>query len=214
MQPLLPGYLAFLSGATGEIQNRSGRGRAVLGAVAFVVGFALVFVSFGALFGGLGSTLRTHQRTLEEVFGVVTVMLGLFFAGWWPSSWLQRERRVHRLPQATIVGAALLGFTFALGWTPCIGPILAAVLTLAATQETVMRGVGLLAVSSEGPALPFFLPALGISRFLGFFRRFRRHLYAVEVFSGVLLLVVGGLIFLNRLTWLSGKLSFLNTFSR
>jgi cytochrome c-type biogenesis protein len=139
----------------------------------------------------------------------------IFLVGPFLSRWLNRDVRFHNVGgKPGIVGGFLMGFAFAFGWTPCIGPILAAVLTLAATQETVMRGVGLLAVYSAGLALPFFLTALGISRFLGFYRRFRRHLYAVEVFSGVLLLVVGGLIFLNRLTWLSGKLSFLNTFSR
>ncbi len=139
----------------------------------------------------------------------------IFLFGPFLSRWLNRDVRFHNVGgKPGVVGGFLMGFAFAFGWTPCIGPILAGVLALAATQQTVMRGVGLLAVYSAGLALPFFLTALGISRFLGFYRRFRRHLHAVEVFSGVLLLVVGGLIFLNRLTWLSGKLSFLNTFSR
>ena len=140
--PLLPGYLAFLSGATGQTGGPSGRGRAVAGSLAFVLGFAIVFVSFGALFGGLGSSLRTHQRGLEVVFGVITITLGLFFAGWWPSGWLQRERRIHHLPRASVIGASLLGFTFALGWTPCIGPTLATILGLAASSSgaTALRG--------------------------------------------------------------------------
>lgn len=191
--PLLPGYLAFLSGATGEIQNRSGRGRAVLGALAFVVGFALVFVSFGALFGGLGSTLRTHQRTLEEVFGVVTVMLGLFFAGWWPSSWLQRERRVHRLPQATIVGAALLGFTFALGWTPCIGPTLAAILGLATSSSgaTALRGSVLAFVYCLGLGVPFIVAALATEWMAGASTWLRRHAKVIGRVGGLMLIVIG-----------------------
>ena len=133
--PLLPGYLAFLGGATGQIDQRTGRGRAVVGSLAFIVGFAIVFVSFGALFGGLGATLRTHQRLLEVIFGAVTILLGMFFAGWWPSSWLQRDARSHHLPRASVLGAALLGFTFALGWTPCIGPTLASILGLAASSS-------------------------------------------------------------------------------
>ena len=140
--PLLPGYLAFLSGSTARVEGRGGRGRAVFGALAFIVGFALVFVSFGALFGGLGGSIRTHERLLQEIFGVVTILLGMFFAGWWPSSWLQRDRRIHHLPRASIIGAGLLGFTFALGWAPCIGPTLASILGLAAASNgaTAFRG--------------------------------------------------------------------------
>ncbi|HEY5267202.1 MAG TPA: cytochrome c biogenesis protein CcdA, partial [Acidimicrobiales bacterium] len=115
--PLVPGYVAFLTGVTGRIEGRSGRGRAFIGSLAFVFGFALVFISFGALFGGLGKEFNNHQRLLEIIFGVVTIGLGLFFAGWWPSSWLQRERRIHRLPRVSILGAAALGFTFGLGWS-------------------------------------------------------------------------------------------------
>jgi cytochrome c-type biogenesis protein len=139
----------------------------------------------------------------------------IFFFGPVLSRWMNRDvhfRHVGGRPG--LVSGFLLGFAFAFGWTPCIGPILTAVLALAATQATVARGVGLLAVYSAGLALPFFLTALGISRFLNFYRRFRRHLHAVEVFSGVLLLAVGGLIYMNGLLWLSGKLSFLNAFIR
>jgi cytochrome c-type biogenesis protein len=139
----------------------------------------------------------------------------IFFFGPVISRWLNRDVHFRKLGgKPGMVSGFLLGFAFAFGWTPCIGPILTAVLALAATQGTVGRGVGLLAVYSAGLALPFFLTALGISRFLVFYRRFRRHLHAVEVFSGVLLLAVGGLIYMNGLIWLSGKLSFLNTFVR
>ncbi len=103
--PLLPGYLAFLGGASGRSDAQIGRGRAVTGSLAFIIGFAVVFVSFGALFGGLGSSLRAHQRELEIVFGIVTVGLGLFFAGWWPASWLEQDRRIHRLPRGSVVGS-------------------------------------------------------------------------------------------------------------
>src|SRR5665213_2813600 len=118
--PLLPGYVAFLTGASGNLDGRSQRGRAFVGSIAFVIGFAFVFVTLGALFGGLGASMKVHQRVLEEIFGVVTIFLGLFFAGWWPSAWLQRDRRVHRLPRVTVLGAAMLGFTFGLGWSPCL----------------------------------------------------------------------------------------------
>jgi cytochrome c-type biogenesis protein len=110
-----------------------------------------------------------------------------------------------------IFSGFFLGFAFAFGWTPCIGPILTTVLALAATSDTIARGVLLLAVYSAGLAVPFLLTALGIGQFMKFYQRFRKYLHAVEVFSGALLLLVGGLVFLNRLTWLTGKLSSLNT---
>ena len=139
--------------------------------------------------------------------------------------WLNRDVRFRNLggqseEEAKAGGALsgvtsgfLLGFAFAFGWTPCIGPILAAVLVLAASSETILRGVFLLAIYSAGLAIPFLLTAVGINQFLHFYQRFRRYLHAVEVLSGVLLLFVGGLIFMNRLTWLSGKLGFLNRFA-
>jgi cytochrome c-type biogenesis protein len=128
--------------------------------------------------------------------------------------WLNRDvhfRNMGGKPGA--LSGFLMGFAFAFGWTPCIGPILASVLGIAATRETVSQGVFLLACYSAGLAIPFLLTALGIGGFLKFYQRFRRYLHTVEVFSGVLLLAVGGLVFFNRLTWLSGKLTFLNKFS-
>lgn len=191
--PLLPGYLAFLSGATGSIEGRSGRGRAVLGSLAFVFGFALVFVSFGALFGGLGGSLQAHQRTLEIVFGLVTILLGLFFAGWWPSSWLQRDRRVHRLPKVSIVGAAMLGFLFALGWTPCIGPTLGAILGLAASSSgaTALRGSILAFFYCLGLGIPFVVAALASEWMTSASAWIRRHHRVIGRVGGLLLIVIG-----------------------
>jgi cytochrome c-type biogenesis protein len=191
--PLLPGYLAFLTGATGRIEGRSGRGRAFAGSVAFVIGFALVFVSLGALFGGLGNDLQRHQRILEEVFGVVTIALGLFFAGWLPSAWLQRERRVHRLPRVTILGAAALGFTFALGWTPCIGPTLGAILGLAGSNSgaTALRGSILAFFYCLGLGIPFVVAALATEWMATVSTWLRRHAQVIGVTGGVLLIAIG-----------------------
>lgn len=191
--PLLPGYLAFLGGATGSVDGRGGRGRAVAGSIAFVVGFAVVFVSFGALFGGLGASLRLHQRALEVVFGVITIVLGLFFAGWWPASWLQRDRRLHRLPRASVVGAALLGFTFALGWAPCIGPTLGAILALAAASSgaSALRGSALAFVYCLGLGVPFVVSALAAERLAGASSWLRRHQRAIGIGGGVLLMLIG-----------------------
>lgn len=190
--PLLPGYVAFLGGATGSVTERSGRGRAVIGSLAFVLGFAIVFVSFGTAFGELGTHLRTHQRTLEVFFGVVTVLLGLFFAGWWPSAWLQRDRRIHRLPRASIFGAALLGFTFALGWTPCIGPTLAAILGLAASSgSSAFRGSVLAFVYCLGLGLPFVVAALATEWMAAASTWLRRHHRVIGQIGGVLLIMIG-----------------------
>ncbi len=190
--PLLPGYVAFLSGATGSIEGRSGRGRAVIGSLAFVLGFGVVFVSEGALFGSLGRLLHTHQRSLEITFGIVTIILGLFFTGWWPSSWLQRERRVHRLPRASVLGAALLGFLFALGWTPCIGPTLGAILTLAASSgATALRGSILAFVYCLGLGVPFIVAALATEWMAIASTWLRHHHKAIGRFGGTLLIFIG-----------------------
>jgi cytochrome c-type biogenesis protein len=191
--PLLPGYLAFLSGATGRIEGRSGRGRAFVGSLAFVLGFTLVFVSFGALFGGLGASLKTHQRVLEEIFGVVTIALGFFFAGWWPSKWLQRERRVHWLPRVSILGAGALGFTFGLGWTACIGPTLSAILGLAASSSgaTALRGSILAAFYCVGLGVPFIVAALATEWMATVSTWLRRHARAIGVVGGLLLIAIG-----------------------
>jgi cytochrome c-type biogenesis protein len=191
--PLLPGYVAFLSGATGRLEGTRDRGRAFLGSLAFVFGFALVFVSFGALFGELGSKLVTHQRVFELIFGFVTVLLGLFFAGWWPSSWLQRDRRVHRVPRVSVFGAALLGFTFALGWAPCIGPTLSAILLLAESSSgaSEVRGSMLAFVYCLGLGLPFVAAALATEWMATASAWLRRHHQMIGRIGGVLLILIG-----------------------
>jgi cytochrome c-type biogenesis protein len=191
--PLLPGYLAFLSGTTGQFVIGASKRRAVAGSLAFVLGFAVVFISFGALFGGLGSSLRTHQRGLEIVFGVVTALLGTFFAGWWPSKFLQRDRRIHRLPRVSVAGAAILGFTFALGWTPCIGPTLAAILGLAASSSgaTALRGSLLAFVYCLGLGLPFVGAAFATEWMAGMSTWLRRHQRAIGRVGGLLLILIG-----------------------
>ena len=279
--PLVPGYVSMLSGI-GVEQLRTGqpaRNSLFASSVAFVCGFSVVFISFGASASAVGQFLLQHKALMGPVAGAMIVLFGLHLVGWliklpvnaglviggvlavgaailWrrngtepldsagifgsvqllsvalifllgPSltRWLNRDVRFHNLgsqtPEEAKAGGALsgvtsgflLGFAFAFGWTPCIGPILAAVLVLAANTQTISRGVFLLAIYSAGLAVPFLLTAVGINQFLRFYQKFRRHLHTVEVLSGVLLLFVGALIFLNRLTWLSGKLGFLNKFS-
>ena len=175
--------------------------------VGLLIGVVLVAaaVLLGLRPGLLGATLGPMH--------VASVSL-IFLAGPFLTRWLNRDVHFRNLGgNPGIASGFLMGFAFAFGWTPCIGPILAGVLALAATSETIAHGVFLLAIYSAGLAIPFLLTALGISRFLVFYQRFRKHLHAVEVSSGVLLLFVGGLVFVNKLTRLSGKISFLNRFA-
>jgi cytochrome c-type biogenesis protein len=138
----------------------------------------------------------------------------IFLLGPTLTRWLNRDVHFRKLGgQPGVASGFLMGFAFAFGWTPCIGPILAGVLAVAATRETIGQGILLLAFYSAGLAIPFLVTALGIGGFLRFYQRFRRYLHTVEVFSGILLLAIGGLVFVNRLTWLSGKLGFLNRFA-
>ncbi len=173
------------------------------------IGIGIAFVVLGFIAALQGDPLFAGFRAVHFFSLSIVGFLGPSMA-----RWLNRD--VHLRGKSTQPGVwsgFLLGFAFAFGWTPCIGPILATVLALASASDTVTRGVLLLAVYSAGLAILFLLTALGIGQFLRFYKRFRSYLHAVEVFSGALLLFVGGLIFMNKLTWLSGKLWFLNRFS-
>lgn len=273
--PLVPGYVSMLSGI-GVEQLREGqtpRNSLMASAIAFVCGFSIVFVTFGASASAVGRFLLHYRSIIAPIAGALVLLFGLHLIGWlaklpwkigvalgvlcialgfvvavrpgifgewlrpihldslalipllgpWVARWLNRDVRFRNLgageqraagPFAGITSGFLLGFAFAFGWTPCIGPILAAVLAMAATTENIARGVFLLAIYSAGLAIPFLLTAVGMSRFLRFYQRFRRHMHVVEVCSGFLLLFIGWLIFTNRLAWLSGKLGFLNVLSR
>ena len=176
-------------------EDRPGlRGRTILGATLFVLGFTAVFVSAGAAFGYAGSNLIAHERVLEEVFGSLVILLGLFFAGAVPqrwSGWLQRDARLHYRPTAGLVGAPLLGMVFGIGWTPCLGPTLAAVQTLAWTQASAGRGAFLSAVYCIGLGLPFILTAVAFRRAMTAFGWIKRHYAAVTRVGGGMLVVVG-----------------------
>jgi cytochrome c-type biogenesis protein len=175
-----------------------------------IVGIVLI-IAAGVAMAAPADLVRPYARVLGPV-PLVALSL-IFLMGPFLTRWLNRDVHMRNLGgQPGIFSGFLMGFAFAFGWTPCIGPILAGVLGIAATRDTVMQGVLLLAVYSAGLAIPFLITALAINGFLRFYQQFRRYLHVVEVLSGVLLLAVGGLIFVNRLTWLSGKLGFLNRF--
>jgi len=199
----LAGALILLFGLhlLGGLIRMNVRAGMVLGGVLVALGVASV-LHHGPLIGGLGAS---HFFSLS--------IIGFF--GPQLARWLNQDVHLRNTDtnKPGILRGFLLGFAFAFGWTPCIGPILATVLALAATSDTIARGVLLLGVYSAGLAVPFLLTALGLGQFLRFYQNFRKHLHAVELLSGALLLFVGGLVFFNKLTWLSGKLTFLNRFS-
>ncbi len=237
--PLVPGYLSYVAGLSGRDLSTATssaspsavpagdvlvravaappaappRGRVAAGAVLFVLGFTAVFVSYGALFGSLGTVLRQHQRGIEQVLGAVTVVLGLAFAGAFSRlAVANREWRLHRLPARGLAGAPLLGVLFGVGWTPCIGPTLAAVQGLALTSATAGRGAALSAAYCLGLGVPFVAVALAVRRGMGALAAVRRHTRSIVVAGGALLVVVGVLeltgawstLIINLRDWLPG----------
>jgi cytochrome c-type biogenesis protein len=208
--PLVPGYLSYVTGLTGVDLGSRGRGRLVAGAALFVAGFTAVFVTAGVLVGAAGGFLVEHERLLQRVLGTATILLGLAFMGAVP--WFQRELRVHRRPAIGLAGAPMLGVLFGLGWTPCIGPTLGAVLTLGLTEGSALRG-GVLAVAyCLGLGLPFVAAALAFRRAMGAFAWVKRHHVWVMRLGGALLVTIGVLLVTgawNALTvalrvWVSG----------
>ena len=215
--PLVPGYVSLISGAgVEELKQQDARlmRRVMVNSLCFIMGFSLVFMALGAVASTLGQVAGRHLGMLSKLAGGILFVFGLHQTGLVPIKALYGDRRLHGLGGGGSAGGSFVaGFAFAFGWTPCVGPILAAILTFAAAEATMMKGVGLLAIYSLGLAVPFLLTSLGIDRFLGWYGRFRRHLHAVEVASGVLLMVVGVLVFTRHFTvinsWLS-RFSFIN----
>jgi cytochrome c-type biogenesis protein len=215
--PLVPGYVSLISGATVEDLQAGDRrmlGTVMLHSLTFILGFSVVFIALGAVATSIGQFANEYHNLLAKVAGVIVIVFGLHLTGLLKIKALYADKRLHDVKGgSSALGSFAVGFAFAFGWTPCIGPILATILVFAGAQETVFKGVLLLAIYSAGLAVPFLLTSLGVDRFLGFYTRFRRHLHTVEVISGVLLIVVGVLIFMNNLKLLSGYLAFLNRFA-
>jgi cytochrome c-type biogenesis protein len=203
--PLVPPYLVYLTGASlerfadAESEPRVRR-ETLAAAVLFVLGFTTVFVALGAGASAIGAALRAYSSELAVVAGLGIVAMGLHFLGVTPIAWLMREKRLAVAKPVGLWGAYFMGLAFAFGWTPCIGPILAAVLALAAAEATVLKGVGLLAVYSLGLGIPFVVAALAAEPFAAFLARFRAHLGVVER-------VMGGLLILTGIAFLTGAIS-------
>jgi cytochrome c-type biogenesis protein len=206
--PLIPSYVGFLTGLSSE-ELQARRGTAVLHAVWFVGGFGLIFILLGASASALGALFLRSQVWIARVGGVLIILFGLYLLGVLRPAFLMRERRIHlaRKPLG-YAGSAVAGFAFGAAWTPCIGPILGAILTLAATRSSIGQGTALLGLYTLGLALPFLLTALALDRFLIWFRRFRPYIVWVERISGGLLILLGVLLVTDRFTllasWLQG----------
>jgi cytochrome c-type biogenesis protein len=188
--PLVPGYLSYVTGVTGTDLAEARKGRMLAGASLFVLGFSAVFVSGGALFGNFGTTLQAHREVLTKVFGALTVVLGLAFMGL-VGGLTQREFRFHIKPAMGLAGAPVLGVLFGLGWTPCIGPTLGAVNTLAFQDASALRGALLMFFYCLGLGVPFIVAAIAFRRTLGAFAWVKRHYVWVMRAGGGMLVAVG-----------------------
>lgn len=208
--PLIPSYVMYITGISyadlhAEHPSHIIRQKTILHSLCFICGFTAVFVLLGASATYIGSFLNEHAAIIRKVGGVLLVLLGIHVAGVLPLRFLLGEKRISiKLKPAGYAGSFLVGIAFAAGWTPCIGPILAAILTVAATEERVYQGVLLLLTYSLGLGVPFLLSALAMNRFLLLFNRFKKYLHIIEIITGGVLVAVGILIYTNWLSRLSG----------
>lgn len=207
--PLFPSYLSFIAGLSfeelqGSVANPRTRRAILQNSLCFILGFSAVFIALGAGASLIGQALFQRQALIRQIGGAFVILMGLYVAGWLRVPFLMREWRAELSARpAGRLGAVLTGITFAAGWTPCIGPILGAILTLASVSQTATTGVLMLAAYSLGLAIPFLLSALAINRFLAFFDRFKRFLPVVTRTSGVVLILMGLLLVTDYFTVLS-----------
>jgi cytochrome c-type biogenesis protein len=215
--PLVPGYVSLISGVGIEELKTQEAGvlrRVMVNSIAFVLGFSIVFVTLGALSTGIGQLTQQYKALLAQVAGVLVIVFGLHLTGILRIKALYADKRLHGVKGGTTPwGAFVIGFAFAFGWTPCVGPILSGILVIAAAQSSIGKGILLLTVYSLGLAVPFLLTALGIERFMKFYVGFRRYMHGVEIASGALLIALGLLLVSGKFTVLSRYFSFLNRFA-
>ena len=206
--PLVPPYLVYLAGTSLERfeahePERRVKRETVFAAVLFVAGFSTVFVALGASASVVGTLIRAYSEPLSIVAGILIIVMGLHFLGLTPIAWLYRQKRMEVSSPVGLWGAYLMGLAFAFGWTPCIGPILAAILAVAASEQTVSKGASLLAVYSLGLGIPFVAAALAVEPFAAFLARFKKHMHRVEQ-------VMGGLLVLTGIAFLTGSINLLS----
>lgn len=210
--PLVPSYISYITGLSVEqLTDASERNKfksaIILNALLFIGGFSTVFIAFGASASFLGQILITYQDHIRRIGGVMIIIFGLYLLGILNLNFLKVEHRYQfRNRPAGYLGSFLIGIAFAAGWTPCVGPVLGTILLYASTTDSLWSGVVLLACYSLGLALPLFLTALGVDRFLAYFKEVRAYLWGVSTVSGVLLIVVGIMIYANSLTMITSFL--------
>ena len=188
--------------------------RVMVNSIGFILGFSVVFITLGAISTSVGQLAAQYKHTLSIVAGVVVIIFGLHLTGIFQIKWLLQDTRLHSVKgSSTPIGAFVIGFAFAFGWTPCLGPILSLILGFASQEDTVVKGILLLTVYSLGLAVPFLLTSLLMERFLKFYSRFRSHMHALEIASGGLMIALGVLLVIGRFTLISSWLSFLNRFA-
>lgn len=206
--PLVPPYLVYLTGATierakSDEETKASRRAVMLGALVFVLGFSTVFVALGASASYIGGFIRAWSAQFSILAGVVIIIMGLHFLGLTRIGFLMREGRMTAPKPVGLWGAYVMGLAFAFGWTPCIGPILAAILSVAASEATVTKGAGLLAVYSAGLGIPFLIAAFMVEQFSSVFARMKKHLATVERVMGVLLVLTGIAFLTGGVSWVS-----------
>src|SRR6266704_3604166 len=215
--PLVPGYVSLISGAgVEELKSQESHllRKVMLNSIGFILGFSIVFIALGAISTQVGQLMARYKSVLARVAGVVIILFGLHLTGIFKIKALYTDARLHSVKgSSTPIGAFVIGFAFAFGWTPCLGPILTVLLTLAGEQDTLVKGISLLGVYSLGLAVPFLATSLLMERFLKFYSRYRSHMHALEVASGGLLIALGILLVIGRFTLISSWLSFLNRFA-
>jgi cytochrome c-type biogenesis protein len=202
--PLIPGYISYVSGMSLEDMRTAdarARRRLIVATLFFILGFSIIFMALGASASAIGALLLTHLRTVQKIAGVVIIILGLHLAGIFRLRFLDRDTRVQtsRKP-ATPLGAMVVGMAFGFGWTPCIGPILGGILAVAGSKSSVGEGVLLLGVYSAGLGVPFLLTSLAVDKFFAASARVRRYYRAIEITAGLLLVLLGVLMFTGRFT--------------
>jgi cytochrome c-type biogenesis protein len=204
--PLVPSYISYITGLSVEqLTDASEREKfkkaIVLNSLLFIAGFSVVFIAFGASASFLGQILITYQDYIRRIGGILIVIFGLYLLGILNLNFLKMEHRYQfRSRPAGYLGSFLIGVAFAAGWTPCVGPVLGSILLYAGTTDSLLSGVVLLTCYSMGLGLPLFLTALGVDRFLAYFKEVRAYLWGVSTVSGVLLIAVGVMIYANSLT--------------
>lgn len=215
--PLIPSYITYITGITfadlqAEHPSHIIRQKTILHSFCFVCGFTTVFVLLGASATYIGSFLNDNAFVIRKIGGVLLVILGIHVTGLMPLRFLLGEKRISiKHKPAGYAGSFLVGIAFAAGWTPCIGPILAAILAVAATEERVYQGILLLMLYSLGLGVPFLVSALAMHRFLSVFNRFKKYIRIFEIITGLFLMVIGVLIYTNWLSRLSGYFNFIYT---